>query len=103
VIEADGSIYPCDFYVLDKWCLGNIRNVSFEALKDRPVGKQFVEQSLQKPASCMACPYIAICRTGCRRYKQAGNENYFCAAYKKFYSYTLERFNEIATKIYRQI
>ena len=28
LIEADGSVYPCDFYVLDKWNLGNISEVS---------------------------------------------------------------------------
>ena len=29
VVEADGSIYPCDFYVLDQWKLGNIREEEF--------------------------------------------------------------------------
>jgi uncharacterized protein len=103
VIEADGSLYPCDFYVLDKWCLGNIEHTNIEALKDHPVGKQFVQESLQKPTQCMSCQYISICRTGCRRHKQVGNENYFCTAYKRFYGYTLERFKEIAAKIYRQM
>ena len=32
VIEADGSVYPCDFYVLDDWKLGNIRSNSFEKM-----------------------------------------------------------------------
>ena len=27
VFEADGSYYPCDFYVTEKWKLGNIRDV----------------------------------------------------------------------------
>jgi len=26
VFEADGSVYPCDFYVTDEWRLGNIRD-----------------------------------------------------------------------------
>ena len=26
-MEADGTVYPCDFYVLDEWKLGNIRRI----------------------------------------------------------------------------
>lgn len=34
IIEANGGVYPCDFYVLDKWYLGNIKEKSFmEILK----------------------------------------------------------------------
>ena len=32
VVEADGSLYPCDFYVLDQWRLGNIKDDSFEQI-----------------------------------------------------------------------
>ena len=27
VIEANGGTYPCDFYVIDGWYLGNIRRI----------------------------------------------------------------------------
>ena len=26
VIESDGSVYPCDFYAMDPWLMGNIRD-----------------------------------------------------------------------------
>lgn len=32
VVEADGSVYPCDFYVLDPWKLGNLWDTPLEAL-----------------------------------------------------------------------
>lgn len=35
VIEANGGVYPCDFYVIDKWYLGNSKGSSFE--KNKPV------------------------------------------------------------------
>ena len=30
VVEADGEVYPCDFYVLDEYKLGNLNEVSME-------------------------------------------------------------------------
>ena len=35
LVEADGSVYPCDFYGLDAYRLGNIREDSWEELDAR--------------------------------------------------------------------
>ncbi len=32
VIEADGSVYPCDFYASDAYCLGNLTQSSLEGI-----------------------------------------------------------------------
>ena len=32
VVEGDGSVYPCDFYALDRWKLGNLLETPLEAL-----------------------------------------------------------------------
>ena len=36
VIEADGTVYPCDFYALDEYEMGNITdsNVDFKVLEE---------------------------------------------------------------------
>ena len=36
VFEADGSMYPCDFYVVDEWKIGNIMESSFEEMISHP-------------------------------------------------------------------
>ena len=33
VVEADGGVYPCDFYVIDEWYLGNLTQSSFEDIR----------------------------------------------------------------------
>lgn len=33
VIEADGSVYPCDFYMLDEYCIGNFSTDDFETVE----------------------------------------------------------------------
>lgn len=38
VVEADGGVYPCDFYVLDEYRLGSLVTDSFDALDARRDG-----------------------------------------------------------------
>lgn len=101
IVEADGSIYPCDFYCLDEWKLGNILEDDFPALMQSQKAREFVEVSLHKPAGCAACQWYNLCRGGCRRDWEpmaAGQapENYFCSAYQEFFTYAAPRMREMA-------
>ena len=73
VVEADGSVYPGDFYVLDKFCLGNLNEVGFEEIDQSPAGEEFVKASLDRSAKCRQCRYFAVCRGGCRRHRALGD------------------------------
>lgn len=105
VVEANGSAYPCDFYVIDKWKMGNILEESIRNLLQGEVAKEFVCQTNSISDDCMNCKVSYLCRGGCRRnYEPIDNEkrgkNYFCSSYKEFYEYTIPRFREIA-QMYR--
>ena len=41
VVEADGSVYPCDFYVLDQYKLGMFTEQTLEELLSSSVMKEF--------------------------------------------------------------
>lgn len=43
-VEGDGSLYPCDFYVLDEWKLGDLSHCTVEDALDSPVSRMFLEQ-----------------------------------------------------------
>lgn len=94
VIEADGEVYPCDFYVLDEYRLGNLNQVSFEEIDAKRKEIQFVEQSIEPHEDCKVCKYGPICRGGCRRHRNP--KNHFCTAYYEFFDYTLERLEKVA-------
>jgi uncharacterized protein len=105
VIEADGSVYPCDFYVLNKWKLGNVLNDNLKELITSEKGRNFVGISKGMSNNCSLCEYVSICRGGCRRYYEPienGNsgKNYFCSAYKGFYKHTLHRFYHVANIVF---
>lgn len=96
VIEADGGVYPCDFYVLDEYRLGSILTDSFEALDARRRELGFIERSAELHPDCRSCRYLALCRGGCyrERVEVAPGEppkNRFCAAYMRFFPYAGER------------
>lgn len=100
VFEADGSVYPCDFYVLDEWRLGNILEDSFQDLEKRKRRREFAASSEKIPEECMECRWFALCRNGCRRNRKGGEghssgKNYFCASYRNFLEYAYPRLLEI--------
>lgn len=100
VIEADGSVYPCDFYALDEWCLGNIETDSFETMEEKRQKLGFIQWSRRLPDECRTCRYVMLCRNGCRRNREpvtadSAQKNYFCTAYHGFLEYAYPRLVEI--------
>lgn len=100
VIEADGSVYPCDFYALDEWCLGNIREDDFEKMDQRREELGFVRWSERVHEDCKECQWFGLCRGGCRRNREpvtqdSTGKNYFCSAYKGFFAYAYPRLAEV--------
>ena len=52
VVEADGSVYPCDFYVLDEYCCGNVVEHSVEEIGNSDGWKRFWEKKNKTERSC---------------------------------------------------
>lgn len=107
VVEADGEVYPCDFYVLDEYKLGNLNQVEIADIDKKREELKFVEYSKNDHPQCRDCRYFAVCRGGCRRHRTtmdaAGNHvNYFCEAYMDFFDHTIERMIRIAEVLQRQ-
>jgi len=101
VIEADGGVYPCDFYVIDEWRLGNIKEMGFPELKHSGKCTLFEENSRYTDPECQRCKWLKICRGGCRRVRESFNggrlvRNYFCDSYKEFYEHSFNRLQHIA-------
>ena len=96
VVEGDGSLYPCDFYVLDQWKIGNIMEMSVQAALAAPASVRFIQEGSRRPESCRTCRYFPLCRGGCKRDWTTQHENYYCTSFKTFFSYSLPRLQEMA-------
>lgn len=101
-VEGDGSLYPCDFYVLDEWKLGEIKHCTVEQALNSPTSQMFLAQGHKRPAECAACAYRLLCRGGCKRDWDASGSNRFCAAYKHFFAYALPRLQTAARFLAQQ-
>ena len=104
VIEADGGVYPCDFYVLDKWRLGNINDKEIEEIRNSQKASEFVKNSIQIPMECTLCKWQYLCRGGRRREREDYKNNklgvnYYCLAYRNFFEYSYDRLVKVARSI----
>jgi uncharacterized protein len=69
VVEADGGVYPCDFYVLDNYNTGNLRDHTLRELFDTEIMRAFLTESRNLPGLCLSYPYLKKCGGGCKRMK----------------------------------
>ncbi|MCI2069535.1 MAG: anaerobic sulfatase maturase [Bacilli bacterium] len=104
IVEADGSVYPCDFYALDEWKLGNLVYDSLEDIEKNREEKKFISISAIPHPDCLKCKWAFICRGGCRRDRSYQvnaplEKNYFCAAYYRFFSYAYPKMEKLIQKL----
>lgn len=102
-VEADGSVYPCDFYMLDYYCLGNLNTDSIAQIDAKREEISFREISKAMPEECQNCPYRRLCRNGCQRNRVLQDDgtykNYFCEGNKFFFKKHLTQLTKIAREI----
>jgi uncharacterized protein len=55
VLEQNGDAYPCDFFINDKYKMGNVRTDSLIEILNSPVYKDFLKLKPQLPTKCQNC------------------------------------------------
>lgn len=101
IIESDGKVYPCDFYTYEKYSIGNIINETFDEMQKKELTKNFIISSLNKNNKCNLCKYRALCRGGCKRYRESTKDKsyMFCEANYNFFEYSYNRFKELSMRV----
>lgn len=105
LVEADGSVYPCDFFALDEWYMGDLKAHSLSELASSETARRFLAESANKPPECKGCRYSSICNGGCRNdwiVAPSGMQNYHCAAFRMLLDYAMPRMQIIAHAERRQ-
>lgn len=96
VVESDGSVYPCDFYVTEQHRLGSLAEQSVRELMNGEQNTAFLRTSAAFTSTCTGCRYFPVCHGGCRRDRLPTGENYLCPALKTFFDAALPRLMEMA-------
>ncbi len=104
VVEHNGDAFCCDFFVEDRWRLGNILETPIEKLAADKKKRQFARLKTSISNKCLVCRHLDVCRGGCLKDRIVTDgdykaPSYFCAGYKRFFDYALPRFTQIAAKL----
>lgn len=97
VVEGDGSVYPCDFYALDQYCLGNIKINTIEELRKSIQGKKFLEENKRYSQLCPQCQFKNICHGQCKRMNIVYFDDKYCG-YQEFLKETYQIFYQIGQR-----
>jgi uncharacterized protein len=94
VVEHNGDVYPCDFFVRPEWRMGNLLRDDFDALFAAPEWRDFCNQRTANLAACAGCEWLDLCRGGCCKDRLlAGgiaSRSYLCAGYRRFFAHAGE-------------
>ena len=101
VVEYDGGVYPCDFFVQDNLLLGNVNNNSWEELVSSQTYHSFGIQKSHWNDECNLCPYLSLCHGDCQKFRYGAPStakmlSSLCQGWEIFYTKTLPRFRSIA-------
>ena len=104
VVEADGSVYPCDFYMLDEYRIGNFNENRLDEMDEKREKSEFIQRSRLVNKECKECSYYKICRGGCQRNRDFNRktgryDNYFCISYQMFFDKCICKMLEIAETV----
>lgn len=104
VVEHNGDVFCCDFFVEDKYKLGNILEEPIEELAGSKTKRAFARDKQNLCNKCFVCRYNDICCGGCPKHRLAANnsyehESYFCESYRQFFDYALAKFMQVAAKL----
>jgi uncharacterized protein len=96
VVEHNGDIYPCDFFVRPELRLGNLFTHDWDELWDAPLHTAFGERKKTWHTHCQGCPWRTFCngdcpknRTGHDTSKDPRTLSALCPAWKKIYAHII--------------
>jgi uncharacterized protein len=99
VIEHNGEVFSCDFFVAPEHRLGIIGERPLKDLLNSPKQQSFGHIKSRLPEECLLCRWLTFCRGGCLKDRFSGQDmtglNYFCRAYKEFFPYADNRFKKL--------
>ena len=99
VVEYNGDVYPCDFYVDPEWLLGNIHEDPIEELANSEKFNEFIFNR-QLPSKCKTCPWLRYCNGGCQKHVRV-DRNYFCDSYKIFFEHADGKIQQLKENLTR--
>ena len=88
VVEHNGDVYSCDFFVEPEWKLGNVMKDDLRTLLNSEKQREFGRLKATLPEECRECQWLRYCRGGCTKDRLHNPDdrklNHLCSSYKIF-------------------
>jgi uncharacterized protein len=101
LVEHNGDVYPCDFFVEPKLRLGNAGTDKWEEMARSDVFREFGGRKREWGAECAGCAFLDVCQGDCPKHRPGGSRglSLLCAGWKQFYSHSMGKFRELAAAL----
>lgn len=104
VVEYNGDVYPCDFFVQPSLLLGNIMEQSWDDLASSDRYQAFGRQKNEWNGKCRDCEFLLYCSGDCLKHRLYAGGNpqklsWLCEGWKRFFQYSLPEFFKLAQTI----
>lgn len=94
VVEGNGNVYPCDFYCLDEYCMGNLMTKPLKEMQ----AEDFLNEEKRMFRDCHVCKFRKLCQGHCKRMNVTFFEEDTCF-YGKFLEETYQIFHMLGRYI----
>ena len=106
VVEYNGDVFACDFFVEPEWKLGNIADNRLKDMLNSAQQARFGRMKSTLHKDCQKCKWLPFCRGGCPKdcIGEPGYSslNHFCPSFKIFFEHIDERMKNLANDWRRQ-
>ncbi|MFC1461269.1 anaerobic sulfatase maturase [Verrucomicrobiota bacterium] len=107
LVEYNGDIYPCDFFVEKALNLGNVAATTWDRVRELPLYRRFGSRKNQWNDECASCKWKDLCAGDCLKHRlYAGNDSrtlsWLCRGWKQFFAHSLSGFQQMARQIQKE-
>jgi uncharacterized protein len=101
VVEHNGDVFSCDFFVEPGWRLGNLLEGKMVEMLNSPRQQEFGEMKAARPEVCSSCQWLRMCYGGCTKDRlrdpaDRGNMH-FCKSHMMFFEHADEQLKTLAS------
>jgi len=106
VVEHNGDVFVCDFFVVSRWRLGNIMETPFREIVLSEKLEEFARAKSVLGPVCERCAFVNKCYGGCQKHRivlggEPTDPSYFCKAYKMLFKHAEPAMGALAERIKR--